>query len=112
MKHSTEEKIDQIKMFTSPVKGELTVVISKNNNKFDVFDVDEIKNVTGLKKYSIKDVAELIVKREKISKKEGLQDMLRFEKNAKKLISFILTLFLTSCSSASRFGTGVISHLT
>ncbi len=33
--------------------------------------------------------------------------MLRFEK-CKKLISFIiLTLFLTSCSSASRFGTGV-----
>ena len=45
-------------MFTSPVKGELTVVISKNNNKFDVFDVDEIKKqaIEYLKKYSIKDV--------------------------------------------------------
>ncbi len=77
-------KIDQIKMFTSPVKGELTVVISNNNNKFEGFDVNEIKKqaIEYLKKYSIKDVVELIVKREKISKKKVYKICLDL-KNAK-----------------------------
>ncbi len=64
--------IDAIELFKSPLKGELTVVISKkyNNNKL-VNDSEIIKQAMKyLKKYSLKDVVELISNKEKISKKE------------------------------------------
>tara|TARA_Y100000817_G_C16820704_1_gene528720 strand:- start:1039 stop:1257 length:219 start_codon:yes stop_codon:yes gene_type:complete len=72
-------------MFTSPLKGELTVVISKNNNKFDTISTNEIKKLATeyLKKYSIKDVVELIIKKEKISKKKVYQICLDLKKSIK-----------------------------
>jgi len=78
-------KIEEIKMFTSPLKGELTVVISKNNNKFDTISTIEIKKLATeyLKKYSIKDVVELIIKKEKISKKKVYQICLDLKKSIK-----------------------------
>tara|TARA_B100001029_G_C15039151_1_gene442315 strand:- start:55 stop:891 length:837 start_codon:yes stop_codon:yes gene_type:complete len=78
-------KIEEIKMFTSPLKGELTVVISKNNNKFDTISTNEIKKLATeyLKKYSIKDVVELIIKKEKISKKKVYQICLDLKKSIK-----------------------------
>ena len=78
-------KIEEIKMFTSPLKGELTVVISKNNNKFDTISTNEIKKLATeyLKKYSIKDVVELIIKKEKISKKKVYLICLDLKKSIK-----------------------------
>ena len=62
--------IDDIKFPKSKLKGELTIVISKNNNKNQLND-SQIKDqaIIYLKKYSLKDVVELISKKEKISKK-------------------------------------------
>ena len=77
--------IDTIELFKSPLKGELTVVISKkyNNNKI-VNDSEIIKQAMKyLKKYSLKDVVELISNKEKISKKEVYKICLKIknEKN-------------------------------
>jgi 16S rRNA (cytidine1402-2'-O)-methyltransferase len=62
--------IDDIKFPKSKLKGELTIVISKNNNKNQLND-SQIKDqaIIYLRKYSLKDVVELISKKEKISKK-------------------------------------------
>jgi len=62
--------IDDIKLPKSNLKGELTIVISKNNNKNQLND-SQIKDqaIKYLKKYSLKDVVELISKKEKISKR-------------------------------------------
>jgi 16S rRNA (cytidine1402-2'-O)-methyltransferase len=66
------DKIDTIKLFKTSLKGELTVVISKKNIKTKSIDDVEIKKQAKayLKKYSVKDVAELISKKEKIAKKK------------------------------------------
>ncbi len=65
------EKIDNIKLFKKPLKGELTIVIS---DKKDVEKVDRGKIISiakkYLKKYSLKDTVEIILKTEKISRKE------------------------------------------
>ena len=68
------EDIDNIKIFDTPLKGELTLVISEimsKNSKQINFDNKKIINMIkkNLKKYSIKDTVELISKSEKISKK-------------------------------------------
>ena len=68
------EDIDNIKIFETPLKGELTLVISgimSKNFKQINFDNKKIINMIkkNLKKYSIKDTVELISKSEKISKK-------------------------------------------
>jgi 16S rRNA (cytidine1402-2'-O)-methyltransferase len=79
------EKISTVKPFKTGLKGELTVVISKiytNNNI--VTDEEIIKQANQfLNKYSLKDVVELISKKEKISKKK-IYDICLKIKNDKK----------------------------
>ncbi len=65
-------EVGKIKLFKTPIKGELTVVISKINSKKQVINIDKLREEINinLKKYSVKDVAELISKKENISKKK------------------------------------------
>ena len=66
------EDIDNLKMFKTPMKGEVTIVISENNTKIKNFDekkiVNKVKNY--LKKYSLRDTVNLILETEKINKKK------------------------------------------
>ena len=64
--------IDYIKTFNSPLKGELTIVISEGNNKIINIDKEKIVNKAKkyLKKYSLKDTVELILETEKVNKKK------------------------------------------
>mgnify|MGYP001384270983 CR=1 FL=1 len=77
--------IDDISMFKSPIKGELTVVISENNTKEKFLDEDKIKKKAKqfLKKYSLKDVVELLFETEKVNKKKIYQICLNLKKNEK-----------------------------
>tara|TARA_B100000579_G_scaffold431671_1_gene447136 strand:- start:11 stop:853 length:843 start_codon:yes stop_codon:yes gene_type:complete len=77
------EDIDKINMFKTPVKGELTVVISEKNTKDEFFDEKKInkKAKTYLKKYSLKDVVELLFKSENVNKKKIYQICLNIKKN-------------------------------
>ena len=79
------DKISTIKAFKTTLKGELTIVISKiyTNNKY-VADNEIINQANKyLDKYSLKDVVELISKKEKISKKKVYEICLKI-KNEKK----------------------------
>ena len=62
------EDIDRINMFKSPIRGELTVVISEKNIKDKFFDEEKIfkKAKLYLKKYSLKDTVNIILETEKI----------------------------------------------
>ena len=65
-------EVNKMKTFNTPIKGELTVVISKKINKqLPTINLSNIeKQVTKyLKSYTVKDVVELMSKKEKISKK-------------------------------------------
>ena len=77
--------IDEINLFKNTLKGELTVVISKkyNNNK-SMTDL-EIRTQASkyLKKYSLKDVVELISTKENISKNKVYQICLDVKNNEK-----------------------------
>ena len=79
------EDVDKINMFKTPIKGELTVVISEKNIKDKFFDENKIikKAKLYLKKYSLKDVVELLFESEKINKKKIYQICLNIKKNAK-----------------------------
>ena len=80
------DKISTINPFKSALKGELTIVISKNytNNELEL-GVDIINEATKyLKKYSLKDVVELISKKEKVPKKKVYEICLKI-KNDKKI---------------------------
>tara|TARA_B100000767_G_C19771685_1_gene540384 strand:- start:1659 stop:2501 length:843 start_codon:yes stop_codon:yes gene_type:complete len=79
------EKISSIKPFKTLLKGELTVVISKIYTKDQFIKNDEIISQAKqfLNKYSLKDVVELISKKEKISKKKVYDICLKI-KNDKK----------------------------
>jgi len=79
------EDIDKINMFKTPIKGELTIVISEKNIKDKTFDEDKIirKAKLYLKKYSLKDVVELLFDSEKVNKKKIYQICLNIKKNAK-----------------------------
>ena len=73
-KHETHyrESIENIKFFKNILKGELTIVISpKTNNELPTIDLKKIEKqvLKYLKSYTVKDVVELISKKEKISKK-------------------------------------------
>ena len=72
-------------MFKTPIKGELTVVISEKNTKDKVLDEKKItkKAKLFLKKYSLKDVVELLFETERINKKRIYQICLNIknEKN-------------------------------
>ena len=63
--------IDKLKLFKENIKGELTIVISKNNLKIKKYDEEKIVNKVKkyLKLYSLKDTVNLILETEKINKK-------------------------------------------
>ena len=65
-------EVDNIKIFKTPIKGELTVVISEKNINKKMINKEKIVNKAKkfLKKYSLKDTVELILESEKINKKE------------------------------------------
>ena len=74
-------KISTIKPFKTALKGELTIVISKNFTKNESklnFDIT-YEATRYLKKYSLKDVVELISKREKVSKKKVYEICLKIK---------------------------------
>ena len=77
--------IEKMNMFTTKIKGELTVVISEINNKDRFFDEKKIIKYAKiyLKTYSLKDVVELLFKSEKINKKKIYQICLDIKKNEK-----------------------------
>ena len=79
------EDIDKINMFKTPIKGELTIVISEKNIKDKFFDEKKIitKAKLYLKKYSLKDVVELLFETEKVNKKKIYQICLNIKKNEK-----------------------------
>lgn len=79
------DKIAAIKPFKTTLKGELTIVISKIYNNDKIVPNEEIINQAKkyLDKYSLKDVVELISKKEKISKKKVYEICLQI-KNDKK----------------------------
>ena len=80
--------VNAIKPFVSTLKGELTVVISKiyHNNVLIESDEDITKQAKKyLKKYSLKDVVELISKKEKLSKKKVYEICLKIKNNEKNI---------------------------
>ena len=68
-------EVNTFKMFKTPIKGELTVVISEKDIKHKTIDKNKIilKAKKYLKKYSLKDTVDLIYEIEKINKKEIYQ---------------------------------------
>ena len=64
--------INNLKLFKSSLKGELTVVISEKDNKDKIFDKEKIKGkaVKYLKKYSLRDTVDMIIETEKVNKKD------------------------------------------
>ena len=66
------EDLDNVNMFKSSLKGELTIVISENNLKIKKFDEEKIVNKIKkyLKKYSLRDTVNLVLETEKINKKK------------------------------------------
>ena len=79
------DKIITTKPFKILPKGELTVVISKiyHNNVLESDENIEDQAKMYLKKYSLKDVVELISKKEKISKKKVYEICLKIKNNEK-----------------------------
>jgi len=80
------DKVETIKLFKDTLKGELTIVISKiyYNNNTELSDVNIINQASEyLKKYSLKDVVDLISKKEKISKKKVYEICLQIKNNEK-----------------------------
>ncbi len=78
------EDIDNLALFKSPIKGELTIVISEKSKKIKNFDKEKIVNKVKkyLKKYSLKDTVNLILETEKINKKK-IYDLCLKVKNEK-----------------------------
>ncbi len=64
--------VDKIELFKTPIKGELTIIISDKQRSKDKIDRNKIINKAKkyLKKYSLKDTVELIMETEKTNKKE------------------------------------------
>tara|TARA_Y100001970_G_C14227263_1_gene856455 strand:+ start:934 stop:1776 length:843 start_codon:yes stop_codon:yes gene_type:complete len=79
------ENIDEINMFKTPVKGELTVVLSEKNIKDKFFDEKKIteKAKIYLKRYTLKDTVDLLFESEKMNKKKIYQICLNIQKNEK-----------------------------
>ena len=79
------DSINKIELFKSALKGELTIVISKIYRNNEPQSDKDIKNqaIKYLKKYSLKDVVELIAKKEKISKKKVYEICLKIKNNEK-----------------------------
>ena len=75
-KHETyyRQSINNLSLFKTQLKGELTIVISqKIKNKNELLTVDYIniekQVINYLKKYTVKDIVELMSKKEKVPKK-------------------------------------------
>ena len=79
------DDVDKIKLFNTPIKGELTVIISEKANKSNKFDKLKISKMARilLKKYSLRDTVNLIMEKEKTNKKKVYQICLNIkdEKN-------------------------------
>ncbi len=79
------DKVENFELFKSPIKGELTVVVSEKKFEKKPINKENIVNKIKkyLKKYSLKDTVELILETEKINKKEIYQLCLKIknEKN-------------------------------
>ena len=77
------DDINKINMFKTQIKGELTVVISEKDIKDKILDEEKIIKEARLllKKYSLKDVVELLFESEKINKKKIYQMCLNLKKN-------------------------------
>ena len=73
--------VDKINLFKTPLKGELTVVISEKNIKDKILNEKMIikKAKLYLKKYSLKDVVELLFETEKVNKKKIYQLCLKIK---------------------------------
>ena len=73
------DDIDKINLFKTKIKGELTVVISEKDIKDKALDEDKIlkKAKLFLKKYSLKDVVQLLYESEKVNKKRIYQICLK-----------------------------------
>jgi 16S rRNA (cytidine1402-2'-O)-methyltransferase len=80
------EDIDNLQQFKTPLKGELTIVISENNTKVKKFDELKIVNKAKkyLKKYTLRDTVDLILENEKINKKK-VYDLCLKIKNEKNI---------------------------
>tara|TARA_B100001121_G_scaffold272104_1_gene258435 strand:- start:542 stop:1381 length:840 start_codon:yes stop_codon:yes gene_type:complete len=80
------DNVNNFKLFKTPLKGELTIVISEKNNKDKIFNKKEImqKAKKYLKSLSVKDTVEIIFRREKINKKKIYEICLKIkdEKNS------------------------------
>ena len=78
--------LNEITSFSRRIKGELTVVLSKNNEKnnlnIDSFDKDKLKVEIKkyLKRYSLKDVVKLVSEKYKLSKKKVYDLCLKIKK--------------------------------
>ena len=79
------DEVDNIEFFKSPIKGELTVIVSEKKTTKKPIDREKIINKAKkyLKKYSLKDTVDLILQTEKVNKKEVYQLCLKLknEKN-------------------------------
>ena len=77
------DDIDKINLFKTKIKGELTVVISEKDIKDKALDEDKIlkKAKLFLKKYSLKDVVQLLYESEKVNKKRIYQICLKVKNN-------------------------------
>ena len=80
------DDINNFKLFKTPLKGELTIVISEKNNKDKIFNEKEImkKAKKYLKSLSVKDTVNIIFKSENINKKKIYELCLKIkdEKNS------------------------------
>ena len=79
------EDIDKLKMMNSSFKGEVTVIISDKNINIKKVNEEKIVNKAKkyLKKYSLKDVVELLFESEKINKKRIYKICLGIKKDEK-----------------------------
>ncbi len=81
------DDVDKFSLFKSPIKGELTLVVSEIDKKKTI-SIDKKKIINKakkfLKKYSLKDTVELILETENINKKEVYQLCLNL-KNEKSI---------------------------
>jgi len=77
-------KVESIENFTEPLKGELTIVLSeiikKKNIKKEINESVKIEIKKMLKKYSLKDVVEFVLKKENLPKKMIYNYCLKFKK--------------------------------
>ena len=65
-------EVDNIKFFKTNLKGELTIVISKKNNKDKNINISDLKKMAKkyLMKKSLKDTVKLISEKEKVSRRK------------------------------------------